>query len=313
MKIKKGMLAGLIAIMMSLSFVACGNEDKETMGRSTEPMTDNTETSEETEQTKESEPSEESEESKETEESEETEESKESEESKETESSEESEADGSSEEGSDQQTGEESSEGSSAFEVPVQEDFTPVEGLSDMYVDLDNRSFAYNGKVFTLGESTLKDLIDGGIPFDESDLNNKGNNLNRNYETSRYSATINDYVFMQFTFINITDGNMTEEECPLSSVRICFIYLPQPQYEAERNATITENILDAGNSVCFAFPLTLTKEQLLANSSEGAEQDDYNHVNYYIKSEVYMGRSGYHFNFDKNTDQMKEATISWLP
>ncbi len=301
MKIKKGMLAGLIAIIMSFSLAACGNEEKETSGRSTEQTTERTESSEERESTQESEPSEESEESRETEST------------KETESSEEPEEDGSSEEGSDQETGEESSEGSSAFEVPVQEDFTPVEGLSDKYVDLDNRSFAYNGKVFTLGESTLKDLIDGGIPFDESDLNNKGNNLNRNYETSRYTADINDYVFMQFTFINITDGNMTEEECPLSSVRICFLYLPQPQYEAERNEKITEKILDAGNAVCFAFPLTLTKEQLLANSSEGAEQDDYNNVNYYIKSEVYMGRSGYHFDFDKDTDQMKEVTISWLP
>ncbi|MDE5591313.1 MAG: hypothetical protein K2J60_19580, partial [Acetatifactor sp.] len=199
------------------------------------------------------------------------------------------------------------------FAVPIQENFTPVEGLSDKYVDFENRSFAYNGKVFKLGESTLKDLIDGGIPFDESDLNNKGNNVNKNYETSRYTADINKYVSMQFKFVNITGDTLTEEECLLSYVRIYHLYVPQPDYDAERNATITENILDAANTVCFSFPATLTKEQLLENNSEGAEQDDYNNVDYRIKSEVYMGSSGYHFKFDKTTNQMKEMTMDWLP
>lgn len=204
-------------------------------------------------------------------------------------------------------------EASTEFEIPIQADFTPVEGLSDKYADLDNRAFAYNGKVFTLGESTLKDLIDGGIPFDEKDLNNKGNNINSNYETSYYSADINDYVSMQFKFVNITKDAKTEEDCVLSYVRYYCLYVPQPNYSTERNESITENILDAAKTVCFSFPLTLTKEQLLKNSSEGAEQDEYNHVDYVVDSEIYYGSSGYNFKFNDTTNQLEQMSISWLP
>ena len=273
MKIKKRMLAGFITIMMSFSLVACGNEGKDASERQSEQVTQ--------EQTESQE--------------------------------EETEIEAASENDWNTEAADESNEVSAEFEIPIQEGFTPVEGLSENYADLDNRSFAYNGKVFTLGESTLKDLIDGGIPFDESDLNNKGNNVNSNYETETYTARINDYVTMQFRFINTTEDSMTAEECPLSYVRYYYLFVPQPDYDADMNAEITENILDAAKTVCFSFPSTLTKEQLLENSSEGAEQDEYNNVNYYIDSEIYMGSSGYHFEFNKTTNQLEEVSINWLP
>lgn len=273
MKIRKRMLAGLIAIMMSFSFVACGNEEKGASESQPEQLTEEekTETKEETE------------------------------------------GDDSLANDLNEETADASNDVSIEFEIPIQEGFTPVEGLSNNYADLDNRSFAYNGKVFTLGESTLKDLIDGGIPFDESDLNNKGNNVNSNYETGRYTACINYYVTMQFKFINTTGEAKTEEDCLLSYVRYYYLYVPQPDYDAEMNAEITKDILDAANTVCFSFPATLTKEQLLENNSEGAEENENNHVNYYIDSEVYMGSSGYRFEFNPTTNQLEEVAISWLP
>lgn len=208
---------------------------------------------------------------------------------------------------------EEESEASAEFEIPVQNDFVAVEGLGDKYVDFENRAFAYNGTVFKLGVNTLKDLIDAGIPFDEDDLNNKGNNLNSNYETSSYTVDINQYVTLQFRFINTTTEPMAEEDCLLSYVRMYYLYVPQPDYDASLNAEVTDCIFDAAKKVCFAFPLTLTKEQLLENSSEGAVQDDYNDVDYDIDSEVYMGDSGYSFEFDDDTNLMEEVTITWLP
>ena len=36
------------------------------------------------------------------------------------------------------------------------DDFVPVEGLSEKYGDLENRSFSYKGKIFKLGESTCR-------------------------------------------------------------------------------------------------------------------------------------------------------------
>lgn len=294
MKIKKEMLAGLIVLMMSFSLAACGNEEKDAAEGAPEQMTEETETAEETETTEGAETAEGTETAEETEAPEETDAAQ----------------TGSSSEG---EAGEEGSEASTEFTIPIQENFTPVAGLSDNYADLENRSFAYNGKLFTLGTSTLQDLIDGGIPFEENDLNNKGNNVNKNYETSTYTARINDYVTMQFRFINTTGDSMTEAECPLSYARIYYLYVPQPDYDAEMNAEIAENILDAANTVCFSFPVTLTKEQLLENNSEYTELGERNYVNYYIDSEIYMGSSGYHFKFNATTNQLEEMSISWLP
>lgn len=193
------------------------------------------------------------------------------------------------------------------------EEFIPVAGLSENYADLENRCFAYNGQIFTLGESTLQDMIDAGIPFDDGDLNNAGNNVNSNYETSRYNVEINNYAHMQFTFINTTENSLTEAECPLSLVRWYTIYVPNPDYEDSLNEEITGLIRDAGNYVCFSFPLTLTKEQLLENNNDATEIDEYNKVSYKIDSEVYMGNSGYTFKFNRDTDQLEDVTVSWLP
>ncbi len=204
------------------------------------------------------------------------------------------------------------SEESTEFSIPVQEDFTLAPGLSEKYADMDNRSFVYNGQKFTLGESTLKDLIDGGIPFEENDLNNSSNNVNKNYETERYTARINDYVTMQFMFGNFTDSEQKAEDCILSYVRYSHLYNTQPDYDADMNSEIAEAMLDAAKIVKFSFPGTLTKDQLLANSSENAEEDG-NYVKYMVDSEVYMGSSGYEFEFNKETDQLKEVRISWLP
>lgn len=201
----------------------------------------------------------------------------------------------------------------SAMAAVGQEEFVPVAGLSENYADLENRSFAYNGQIFTLGESTLQDLIDGGIPFSEDELKNIGNNVNSNYETDRYDVEINDYVSMQFVFVNTTETNITEAECLLSLVRWHPLYVPQPDYEDSMNEEITELINDAADHVCFSFPLTLTKEQLLENNGGASEVDEYNNVYYRVESEIYMGDSGYSFEFNKVTNQLENVSISWLP
>lgn len=208
-------------------------------------------------------------------------------------------------------TEEETTEESVAVTEPVE--FVAVEGLSENYADLEKRCFAYDGQIFTLGESTLQNLIDSGIPFSESELNNAGNNVNKNYETGSYTVKINDYVSFQLSFMNTTDTNITEAECLLSSVRWYTLYVPNPDYDESMNEEIISNLNDASGHICFSFPLTLTKEQLLENNSETTEEDDYNNVKYKVSSEVYMGKSGYSFSFNKDTNQLKEVNISWLP
>ena len=210
-----------------------------------------------------------------------------------------------------EETTEESAEEGSFELEPVA--FELVEGLSEKYADLDNRAFAYDGKIYTLGESTLKDMIDGGIPFDEDELNNKGNNVNSNYETAAYTVRINDFVSIQLSFINITEDNPTEEECLLSEVRWYTIYVPKPDFDDSRNEEIVSYLNDAASKICFSFPLDLTKEQLLENNSDATEIDDYNGVEYKIDSEIYLGDSGYDFDFNSDTNQLEEVYITWIP
>lgn len=275
MKRKRMMVTGIISIAMGISLVGCGGNEKDTREPATEQVTVTEEASVD-------------------------------------EGTDDTSADDGDDTVWEDTTEEVGSEESTEFSIPVQEDFSLASGLSEKYADMDNRSFVYNGQKFTLGESTLKDLIDGGIPFEENDLNNSGNNVNKNYETERYTARINDYVTMQFMFGNFTDNEQKAEDCILSYVRYSHLYDPQPDYDADMNSEIAEAMLDAAKIVHFSFPGTLTKDQLLANSSENAEEDG-NYVKYMVDSEVYMGSSGYEFEFNKETDQLKEVRISWLP
>ena len=198
-------------------------------------------------------------------------------------------------------------------ELPEYSEFKLVDGLSENYADLDNRAFAYEGKVYKLGEVTLQELIDAGLPFKESHLNNKDNNINKNHETSAYDVELNDYSTVQLTFINQTDSNLTEKECLLSEVRWYIIYTPHDDYQESLNKEIIEKLNDCSEKIGFSFPLTLKKDELLEKCPEPTDSNDYGNVEYKVKSEVYMGSSGYSFSFDNDNDQLKSVTITWLP
>ena len=192
-------------------------------------------------------------------------------------------------------------------------DFKLAEGLSEKYADLDNRSFVYNGKVYKLGETTLQDLIDGGLPFDEKKKKNAENNVNGNHETSRYTINLNDLTFIQLVFINKTDDSMPEKDCLLSTVRWNVLYVPHDDYQDSLIEQIVSSINDCAKDLSFSFPYYLTKDELLEKCPDPTSTDEYGKVSYMVASEVYMGSSGYSFQFDKDTNQLKDVTISWLP
>ena len=188
-----------------------------------------------------------------------------------------------------------------------------VEGLGSKYADLDNRSFAYEGKVFTVGKNTYQDLIDAGIPFKEDDLNNIDNNVNSNHSTSWYAVKVSDYSTIQFQFSNYTDSNIKEKDCVLSYARWFTIYTPLSTFDEGRRNDIAEDIERAGEVVSFAFPLTLTKKELLENSPEPTEETKYNEVKYKVDSTKYYGSSGYEFKFEDDNNQLRDVYITWLP
>lgn len=182
---------------------------------------------------------------------------------------------------SEEDTEEDTEEAKKSTEAPA-----PVDGLSSTYADLDNRSFAINGKVYTLGVTTLQDMIDDGVPFDEDDIANVNNNLNGNSSSQGFKIVLGDYYNAQVYAGNFTEDNKTIAECP-----ICEIYLPV-------------DLEESNDILQFAFPLNITEDDLIANSGEPTDKSEYsdgdyqsNTYEYKKDSEQYYGDSGYQFEF----------------
>lgn len=178
-----------------------------------------------------------------------------------------------------------------------------VDGLSDVYADLDNRSFAVNGKVYELGVTTLQDMIDDGVPFNENDIANAGNNLNKNYTSGAFKIELEDYYSVSVYVSNFTDSNMPANECIVTEV-----YLPVKQ-DKEPNGIVS-----------FAFPLTITEDELNDNSGEPTDfreyiSDDGTYIShtceYTVDSTKYYGDSGYKFEFVNG--ELRYLTIDYLP
>ncbi len=187
-------------------------------------------------------------------------------------------------------------------EPAAEETAVPVEKTEEAaYVDFDDMSFWVNGTKFTLGVSTLQDMIDAGVPFDEKDLANAGNNLNPNYQSQGFRIELGKYWSAQVYTMNDTKENKTISEC-----YICEVYLPNHENEQQ-------DILK------FAFPLDLTMEQLTANAGE---PDDVSHfdgdngyysdtLTYKKDSDKYFGYNQFKFEFIKGV--LKYVTITYLP
>lgn len=177
-----------------------------------------------------------------------------------------------------------------------------ADGLSDKYVDMDNRSFAVNGKVYTLGVTTLQKMIDDGVPFDEDDLANANNNLNPNSESSGFKIVLGEYYNAQVSVLNASDSNASMASLPISS-----IYLPV-------NDDYEQDILE------FSFPLDMTEDDLLKNAGEPTDKSEYkdedggdyysNTYEYTVDSTKYFGDSGYTFEFINGA--LKYVTIDFV-
>lgn len=166
---------------------------------------------------------------------------------------------------------------------------TKVDGLSDVYADLDNRSFAINGKVYTVGVTTFQEMIDDGVPFDEDALSQADKDLEANNYSMGYTIELGEYYNAQ-----IEIGNYTDETKKMSECTVTQIYLP---VDLERDTGIIQ----------FAFPLTLTEDELTKNSGEPTDQREYvgdgdteyvsHTLEYKVDSDKYFGSSGYSFEF----------------
>lgn len=172
--------------------------------------------------------------------------------------------------------------------------------IGGSYVDFDNMQFAINGKTYTLGQTTLQELIDDGVPFNEDDIANASNNLNKNSQSSGFRITLGNYWSGQVYVFNDSDAGKTASECYISEV-----YLPM-------------HIGETQNVMSFAFPVDITLDELLANESDPTDNRTYegeshttDTVEYKKDSTKYYGQYGYKFEFlDGN---LQYITIDYLP
>lgn len=169
------------------------------------------------------------------------------------------------------------------------------------WVNFDKMQFSVNGKTYTLGVTTLQEMIDDGVTFDEDDLATAGNNVEPNYVSSGFKIVLGEYWSAQVYVGNYTDANTPANELPIVE-----FYLPNHPDE-------TQNILS------FAFPLDLTEEQLLNQCGEPDEkdlrglEDEYGSNTYeYIKeSEVYYSDSSFQFEFLKG--ELRYLNMTYIP
>lgn len=170
---------------------------------------------------------------------------------------------------------------------------------STKYADLDHRQFAINGKVYTLGVTTLQDMIDDGIPFDKDDIANANNNVNPDSGTD-FEIELGKYNYATVYVGNFTDDNKAAKDCPIRE-----IYFSIDEDE-------TQNVLS------FNFPFSLTEDNLKENSGDPTDystntSNKYTHTTYEYKveSDDYYGESGYNFEFTNG--KLSYVTIDYMP
>lgn len=188
-------------------------------------------------------------------------------------------------------------------EVEVEPEIEPETGsvLSGNWIDYDDIHFYVNGTKFTLGESTLQDMIDAGVPFEEEDLENANNNVKANYETDTFNIVIGEYWSANACFGNFTESGKAAKDCV-----ICYLSFYTRDDEKQ-------------NIVTFDFPDDLTETELLTNAGEPTDLREYSddpkyvskYYEYQKESENYYSSYGYEFYFMNGV--LKDITLDYVP
>ena len=176
---------------------------------------------------------------------------------------------------------------------------TPVDPNGTTYVNFDEMNFYVNGKKFTLGKTTLQEMIDAGVPFDPEDLQNANNNVKSNSESECFKIMIDDYYYVRVYCMNDTEDGKAAKDC--------FVH------------EISFRIGDPQDVISFDFPIDMTMDQLKANSGEPNndpfhyEDGDYisDTLRYTHESERYYNDSCYEFDFLRGT--LDSVRMTYIP
>ncbi len=189
------------------------------------------------------------------------------------------------------------------------EPVVPTE-LSDKYADLDNRSFKYNGKIMTLGVSTLQDFVDAGAELKKvSGSSDSEMNFDKEYShkfRGQFPYGCLEYHLDDFgthvkLYFVIPDGSPRKiRDCVLAKISV-----------RSNDSLSTGSLEGFSEKLEFAFDGSLTYDALVANSGEPTYEDaGYHYAVVSEKTPKYD--SGYRFSFNSN-NEFTNFDITWIP
>ena len=181
---------------------------------------------------------------------------------------------------------------------------TPVDPSGKTYVNFDEMNFYVNGQKFTLGKTTLQDMIDAGVPFKEGELEDAKNNLKSKYQSAPFKVDIGKNFNCYIYVFNDSDSGRPANEC----------YVNEVSFHGSYTKGETQNVLT------FDFPLNVTIEDLKANAGDPTEkpyhnEDDPKFIADYLEwtkqGKKYMNRNRYRFEFYNY--ELRNVTITYFP
>ncbi|MBO4496204.1 MAG: hypothetical protein J5752_10155 [Clostridiales bacterium] len=180
----------------------------------------------------------------------------------------------------------------------------PGDAASGNYVNFDDMCIYVNGKKYVFGKVTLQEMIDDGVPFDESSIENAGNNVNKNSQV-KFKLKFENNAYVSLYFLNDTDAGKPASECLL-----CELY-----YSNISNEKTQQDILKTD------IPFDITMEELIAACGEPDENRHYqsdSDPDYYTdtftwskKATKYIGSSKFEYQFKKG--KLDDIRIQYVP
>jgi len=174
---------------------------------------------------------------------------------------------------------------------------------SGSVIHFDDMFFYINGTKFTLGKTTLQDMIDAGVPFEEDDLADAKNNLKANYQSTGFDISLDgEYYHATVYCLNYSDDGMPINECVVNEISI---------YVRDEEQSV----------LSFEFPLDMPESDLYKYAGEPNEEvyhyesDDGTYISndysYTTESEIYWSGSEYEFDFVNG--ELNSFRMTWMP
>ena len=198
----------------------------------------------------------------------------------------------------DETASETTTEAEEPTESTLREPEGPVE--SEFFTDFENMSFTYNGNTYTLGVSTLQDLIDDGVELSGLDAASDIVDSQSTYYAG-FSIELIPYRSATMTVANYTDEELPASDCVITSLSV----------DAIRE--IPEGTIE------FNFPDLFTTEDLVnsagepdnINEFELSDGTPYAIYTYEQSSEIYYGYRRYEYSFENGV--IDDISMSYIP